>query len=119
MAGAAAFVQKEFKDMMESVQKGDYSKMEKNHHILAGFKGCFTDDMYRNVDAARRSTGGAGFTAASGFKELFGNASPMPTYEGDNTVMFGQASRYLVKLVAKANKKGSLEFPFNYLNEMQ
>jgi len=72
-----------------------------------------------NVDLARRSTGGAGYTAASGFTELYRNASPMPTYEGDNTVMLGQASRYLIKLVAKAAKKSNLPFPFSYLNDLQ
>lgn len=63
--------------------------MDQNHHILAGFKGNFTEQMVGNVDVARRSTGGAGYTAASGFTELYRNVSPMPTYEGDNTVMLG------------------------------
>lgn len=119
MMVTAHYVTEEFRLMMEDIKKGDFSRMERNHHILSGFKGNFTDDMYRNVDIARRSTGGAGFTNASGFTELFRNAAPMPTYEGDNTVMLGQASRYLVKLVAKANKKASLPFPFTYLNNMQ
>ena len=79
--------------------------MDVNHHILAGFKGLFTEDAYANVDIARKSTGGAGYQTSSGFTELFRNVSPLPTYEGDNTVMLGQASRYLVKLVNKANKK--------------
>ena len=118
MMVAAHFATDEFQEMMEKVQKGDFSKMEYNHHILAGFKGNMTDDMYRNIDIARRSTGGAGYSSASAFTVLFRNASPMPTYEGDNTVMLGQASRYLIKLVTKANKKQNLPFPFDYLNKM-
>lgn len=119
MMAAGHYATDEFRDMMDKVQKGDFSKMDKNHHILSGFKGLFTDDMYRNVDVARRSTGGAGFSTASGFTTLFRNSSPMPTYEGDNTVMLGQASRYLMKLVAKAKKNQKLPFPFSYLNQMQ
>jgi len=119
MMVASHYATDEFKQMMDCVKKGDFSKMEHNHHILSGFKGIMTDDMYRNVDIARRSTGGAGFASFSGFTNLFRNSSPMPTYEGDNTVMMGQASRYLFKLVTKANKRQKLNFPFGYLNEMQ
>ena len=74
---------------MDKIKVGDTSMMEINHHILAGFKGLFTDDMYRNIEVARRSTGGAGYSSASGFTNIFRNASPYPTLEGDNTVMLG------------------------------
>ena len=42
----------------------------------------------------------------------------MPTYEGDNIVMLGQASRYVFKLVKRAQKNTKLPFPFEYISEM-
>ncbi len=46
---------------------------------------------------------------------MFGAVSPVPTYEGENTVMLGQASRYLVKQIKKASEGKKLPFPFTYL----
>ena len=92
--------------------------MDGMHHILAGFKALFTENMIVNIDVARRSAGGAGFSSNTGLTELFQNAAPLPTYEGDNTVMLGQATRYLVKLLKKAKNNQQLPFPFEYLNKM-
>ena len=33
--------------------------------------------------------------------------------------MLGQASRFLVKLIAKVSQGGQVDFPFTYLNRMQ
>ena len=72
-----------------------------------------------DIEEARRLCGGAGYQSNAGFTTIFAALSPMPTYEGENTVMMGQASRYLVKLITKAAKKTQLDFPFIYLNNMQ
>lgn len=50
---------------------------------------------------------------------MFAGVSPIPTYEGDNTVMLGQASRFLVKMITLAQKGNQLPFPFTYLSKMQ
>jgi len=72
-----------------------------------------------DIEEARRLCGGAGYQSNAGFTTIFAALSPMPTYEGENTVMMGQASRYLVKLITKAAKNIQLDFPFIYLNNMQ
>jgi acyl-CoA oxidase len=92
--------------------------MDSMHHVLAGLKALFSEQLMVNIDAARRACGGAGFSSNSGFTEIYQNAAPVPTYEGDNTVMMGQAVRYLTKLVKKAKKNEKLPFPFEYLNSM-
>ena len=78
--------------------------MDMLHHILAGFKASFSENLLENIDAARRCCGGAGFAGNSGFAEIWQDCSPLPTYEGENTVMMLQASRYLFKLVKKSGK---------------
>ena len=89
------------------------------HHVLSGFKALMTDSMIANVETARRACGGAGYTSNSGFTELYQNVSPMPTYEGENTVMLLQAARYLIKLTKKVGKGEKLPFPFQYLNDIR
>lgn len=83
--------------MMADVQNKVFSKMDSNHHILSGFKAMFSDQALADVEIARKACGGAGYQSNAGFTALFAAVSPVPTYEGENTVMLGQASRYLVK----------------------
>lgn len=58
--------------------------------------------MIEDIESARRVCGGAGYQSRAGFTQLHSTTSPFPTFEGDNVVMLGQASRYLFKLVKKA-----------------
>ena len=43
----------------------------------------------------------------------------MQTFEGDNTVMLQQSSRYLFKLIKRQAKGKKLEAPFEYINELE
>jgi len=42
-----------------------------------------------DIEEARRLCGGAGYQSNAGFTTIFAALSPMPTYEGENTVMMG------------------------------
>jgi acyl-CoA oxidase len=73
--------------MMTGISNNDYSLMDTCHHLLAGFKSGFTDQLIFDTETCRKSCGGAGFSSFSGFTEVNEYSTPMPTYEGDNTVM--------------------------------
>lgn len=73
--------------------------------------------MMTTIDIARRSCGGAGYQSNSGFTEIFSAGSPVPTYEGDNTVMLLQSSRFVFKLVKQAQKGKALPFPFEFISK--
>lgn len=88
--------------MMDEVERKVFTRMDSSHHILSGFKALFSHQALSDVEEARRCCGGAGYQSNSGFTNLFGGVSPVPTYEGDNTVMLGQASRFLIKLLKAA-----------------
>ena len=78
-----------------------------------------TTETYKGIEVCRQSCGGAGFLSASGFHQQLSFYSPMITFEGDNTVMIQQASRYLFKLLKRAGKgKKPIEMPFTYLNKV-
>jgi hypothetical protein len=55
----------------------------------------------------------------SGFSALHDFYSPMPTFEGDNTVMLQQSSKYLFKMIKKHSKGKKLEEPFVYIGEIE
>lgn len=84
---------------MEDMDKNKFDGLDVLHHLLAGFKDRQSEESCQGVDVCRRSTGGAGFLANAGFTELADVGSPFPTFEGDNTVMVLQASRYIFKLL--------------------
>lgn len=111
----ANFIRNEFKEMNEQVYSGNFEKLPVMHHLLAGLKAQFSDSMMVTFDKARRSCGGAGYQSNSGLTELFHAASPIQTYEGDNTVMLLQSARFVFKLVKKAGKDQKLPYPFEYI----
>ena len=119
MSLAGDWTRQEFTRMMADVKNGVFSRMDAAHHILSGFKALFSNQAIHDVEEARRVCGGAGYQSNAGFTSLFAAVSPIPTYEGENTVMMGQASRYLIKQIKKAGEGKKLIFPFTYLNNMQ
>lgn len=88
--------------MMTDLQSFKFDKMDPMHHLLAGLKAKFSDESILAIDKCRRSTGGAGFNSQSGFTDLYQGNAPIPTFEGDNTVMSLQSARYVFKLYKKA-----------------
>ncbi len=104
---------------MEDIQVKNFERMDVLHHLLAGFKAYFSEELIIGVEKCRRSAGGAGYASFSGFSEIHSAVSPVPTYEGDNTVMLLQASRYIFKLVKKTQKKQPLAFPFDYIGNIE
>lgn len=87
--------------MITEAKEGNFKRMDVMHHLLAGYKAVFSERNLLGIEVARKACGGAGYSSNSGIPVLFFNNSPIPTYEGDNTVMMLQASRYLKKLKSK------------------
>lgn len=118
MTVTGVYVKAQFTLMAQELENKDFSRMDSLHHVLAGFKSIYSEETLARMEAARRACGGAGYNAFSGFTNLLANTSPVPTYEGDNVMMLSQASRYLFKLVKRAQKNQKIPFPFSYINEI-
>ncbi len=89
---------------MDDVKLHNFERLDVLHHLLSGFKAFYSDEVMSGVEKCRRSAGGAGYASFSGFTDLMNMASPIVTYEGENTVMALQATRYVFKLVKMAGK---------------
>jgi len=111
----ANYIKQEFKEMNDKIAEGNFDKLPVMHHLLAGLKAHVSDVMMTTLDKARRSCGGAGYQSNSGFTELASAGSPIPTYEGDNTVMLLQSARFVFKLVKAAQGNKTLPYPFSYI----
>ena len=112
-------VREEFRKMYDEVQQGEFGRLDVMHHILAGLKALISEEGIFIIDLARRSAGGAGYLSGAGFTEIMEQASPVPTFEGDNTVMLLQSARYVFKLVKKVQKGQQSPFPFGYLSRVK
>jgi acyl-CoA oxidase len=58
------------------------------HHLASGIKAFATEAMYIGCDEMRQCCGGAGYLMSSGVAQTWADASPFPTFEGVNVVMY-------------------------------
>lgn len=65
-------------------------------------KAVCTADAAAGIETLRLSCGGHGYMASSNFPATYGLVTAACTYEGENTVLLLQTSRYLLKAWAKA-----------------
>lgn len=108
-----------FSNLLKDKAKGKFDNMDVMHHLLSGYKSLFSERILESIEICRKSCGGAGYSAWSGLPRLYFDFSPVPTYEGDNTVMLLQSANFLKKLVSRVAKGVTLPEPFTYLNNMQ
>ena len=77
-----------FRELMnEEVKVGKFKTLDFMHHMTSGLKSIYSQMVYESIDIIRTNCGGAGYSAWSGLTQQFYDYSPVPTYEGDNTVM--------------------------------
>lgn len=102
-----------FTIMTEQLSKGDASALPEMHAILSGLKTLVTTTSVADVETARRSMGGHGFSAYAGLGVSYANQVPSATcahppflmstiliflsYEGDNFVLDQQVVRAALK----------------------
>ncbi|KAL4217914.1 Peroxisomal acyl-coenzyme A oxidase 1 [Mactra antiquata] len=99
------------------MERGEFSEMQVLHATAAGLKAFTSDIMNNGIDRLRMACGGHGYSHASGLPKIWANIVPACTYEGENTVMYLQCARYLVKQYAEAVKGKKLSDFMSYLNK--
>lgn len=78
----------------------DVSLLPALHSTSAAFKSFATSTAAAGIETCRLLCGGHGYSHASGLPALFAEFAPSQSYEGDNTVLLGQAARWMVKEMA-------------------
>lgn len=80
-------------------QHDDDSLMKETHNCLCLTKAFNSELSMRGLEVCRLACGGHGFSQYSGMPHLIHAYSANVTYEGENTVMYLQLARYLMKAV--------------------
>ncbi|CAD5125734.1 DgyrCDS13943 [Dimorphilus gyrociliatus] len=120
-AYAFLFVAQEMENIYFSVNseidRGEIDRLPELHGLSSALKAFTTDWAVVGMEICRRSCGGHGFSHCSGIPKIYVNALPGVTYEGENTVMYLQAARYLVKCVNMAKRGDQLPGSVAFLNK--
>ena len=95
------------KSLIENLKTNNFNLLDYTHHLSSGFKSLYTQIAYEGIELIRQSCGGAGFSAHSGLPLIVTDYAPNVTFEGDNTVMAQQASRFIVKNLKNMIKEKS------------
>ncbi|KAF9048370.1 acyl-CoA oxidase [Hymenopellis radicata] len=86
-----------FADYSERLAEGNTSLLGEMHAILSGLKSYATTTCVADIETARRSMGGHGFSAFAGVGKLYADNVASVTYEGENYVLDKQVVRAVLK----------------------
>lgn len=86
-----------FNDVTSELETGQLDKLPELHAIACCLKAVSTADTSLGVEVCRLACGGHGYMTSSNLPGMYGLATAMCTYEGENTVLLLQTARYLVK----------------------
>ncbi|TFK36086.1 peroxisomal oxidase [Crucibulum laeve] len=111
---------KAFEQMSSRLAKGDTSLLAEMHATTSGLKVLVSSTGVQDLEVARRSMGGHGYSVFAGLGRLYADYLPSVTYEGDNFVLDQQVVRAALKsyraLFSSSNPSSSSLSPSsNYL----
>ncbi|KAG1838610.1 peroxisomal oxidase [Suillus tomentosus] len=105
--------------MQERLASRDTSLLPEMHALLCGLKVFVTTQGIIDIETARRSMGGHGYSAFAGLGRLYIEYLPSATFEGDNFVLDGQVVRAATKLckavLSSTSAVAELPLPSAYL----
>lgn len=88
---------KAFDTLAGNLSRGDTSLLAEMHAITSGLKVVVSSTGVQDLEIARRSMGGHGYSAFAGLGRLYADYLPSVTYEGDNFVLDQQVVRAALK----------------------
>lgn len=106
-----------YNQISHEIEKGELERLPEMHALSCCLKAICSADAAAGVETCRLSCGGHGFMDCSNFPTLYGMATAVCTYEGENTVMLLQTARYLVKVYGQALAGKKLVPTVAYINE--
>jgi acyl-CoA oxidase len=117
----AEFLWEMYNQVTHELDKGNLERLPELHAIACCLKAVCTNESTQAVQTCRLACGGHGYLNSAGFDDIYGSVTAAQTYEGENTVLFLQTARYLVKAWSQAVKGEKLTptvaYLKNYVNQ--
>ncbi|KAJ7153025.1 peroxisomal oxidase [Mycena crocata] len=86
-----------FDALARGLSSGDTSQLAEMHVMTSGLKVLVSTTGIQDLETARRSMGGHGYSAFAGLGRMYADYLPAATYEGENFVLDGQVLRAALK----------------------
>uniref|UniRef100_A0A672UVA5 Acyl-coenzyme A oxidase n=1 Tax=Strigops habroptila TaxID=2489341 RepID=A0A672UVA5_STRHB len=87
----------------EEIQRENFDMLPELHAFSSGFKAMVTQYCASAVEACLRACGGHGYSLLSGLPSLCTRILASCIYEGENTILFLQTARFLIKCFMAAS----------------
>ncbi|XP_052676453.1 peroxisomal acyl-coenzyme A oxidase 1-like isoform X2 [Crassostrea angulata] len=97
------------------IMKGNFKNLPEIHCQSAGMKALSAEMTVELLEISRQACGGHGYLAASALGDAVASAKALVTVEGENTVLYLQVARYLMKRFAAAVSGERLSGTTEYL----
>ncbi|XP_014666561.1 PREDICTED: peroxisomal acyl-coenzyme A oxidase 1-like [Priapulus caudatus] len=101
----------------EEMNEGNYSNLAELHSVSAGLKALCSEQAWQGCDAVRMACGGHGALTASELPGIADYAKALCTAEGENTVMYLEAGRHLLKQLAAVRAGRRVADSIQYLGQ--
>ncbi|TFK11543.1 importin subunit alpha-4 [Platysternon megacephalum] len=95
-----AYVNEFYNKGYTEIKQENFDSLPELHALTSGLKAIITDYCTAGAEVCLRACGGHGYSALSGLPSLYTKLAASCTYEGENTVLFLQTARFLVKCLA-------------------
>ena len=86
-----------YKQCQLELEAGDSPILGEVNAVASGLKAFFTWETVKGLEVCRQCCGGHGYMSISGVSTMFNDYAPTVTYEGDNTLMAMQCSKWVLK----------------------
>ncbi|KAI5753506.1 hypothetical protein M8J77_000787 [Diaphorina citri] len=100
------------------LEKGNMGGLPELHAMSCCLKAVSTSDSATFIEVCRRSCGGHGYMNSSNFPNTYGMVTAAETYEGENTVLYLQTARFLIKAWNQLKSGGLLSSTVTYLGKI-
>lgn len=107
-----------YNEFEAQLAKGQTGLLSEIHAATAGLKALTSGITAEGLEVCRKSCGGHGYNVYSGLIHVIADYIPAQTYEGENSLMFLQTARFLVKSLVKLTKGGSMPPTLAYLQRV-
>ncbi|XP_037953023.1 probable peroxisomal acyl-coenzyme A oxidase 1 [Teleopsis dalmanni] len=106
-----------FQDTSVAIKKNDFSRLEELHALACTLKASSSYDATAGIERLRLACGGHGYLTSSNFGNIYAKISVTCTYEGENTVLYLQVGKILMKKWADVLAEKQLMPTMSYLND--
>ncbi|XP_049873454.1 probable peroxisomal acyl-coenzyme A oxidase 1 [Pectinophora gossypiella] len=107
-----------YNNVTAELEAGDMDRLPELHALSCCLKAVSTSDAAETVERCRLACGGHGYMQSSNLPVAYGLVTAACTYEGENTVLFLQTARYLVKAWQQAAGGDALPPTVSYLGRV-